>query len=137
MLADLLFKIWDELPGEERDRKMPKIIIFANTKRVCDNLCHKMKKDNWPCEAIHGDKSQTERDLCLHHFKSGDCPILIATDVAARGLDVKDVKIVVNYDLPKNIEDYVHRIGRTARGSCKEGQRILLSLGKMRVLLRG
>jgi ATP-dependent RNA helicase DDX5/DBP2 len=51
-LADLLFKIWDELPGEERDRKMPKIIIFANTKRVCDNLCHKMKKDYWPCEAF-------------------------------------------------------------------------------------
>lgn len=120
-LAEILLKIWDELPGDDRSKKIPKIIIFTNTKRACDNLSYKMRADNWPCEAIHGDKSQTERDLCLHNFKSGNMPILLATDVAARGLDVKDVRYVINFDIPKNIEDYVHRIGRTARGNDLDG----------------
>ena len=119
--ADLLWQIWEQVGGEESTRKVPKIIVFANTKRTCDNLAYKMRQDRWPCDSIHGDKSQTERDLSLHNFKSGDRPILVATDVAARGLDVKDVKVVINFDLPRSIEDYVHRIGRTARGDSKEG----------------
>lgn len=120
-LASLLLKIWNELPGDDRTKTMPRVIIFCNTKRACDNLCYKMKRDRWPCDAIHGDKSQSERDMCLAQFKNGDKPILLATDVAARGLDVKGVMFVINYDLPKNIEDYVHRIGRTARGNSAEG----------------
>jgi len=69
--------------------------------------------------AIHGDKSQQERDSVLHQFRSGRNPIMVATDVAARGLDVKHVKTVINYDFPSCCEDYVHRIGRTGRAGAK------------------
>lgn len=120
-LRTLLTSIWDDLEGSDESKVIPKIIVFANTKRACDNLAYKMRKDRWPCNSIHGDKTQTERDLSLHNFKTGDSPILIATDVAARGLDVKDVKFVINFDLPNTIEDYVHRIGRTARGNSVDG----------------
>ena len=71
------------------------------------------------CCAMHGDKTQQERDSCMDQFRSGRSPILIATDVAARGLDVKDVRCVINFDMPNNIEDYVHRIGRTGRAGAK------------------
>lgn len=69
--------------------------------------------------AIHGDKSQQERDSVLHQFRSGRNPIMVATDVAARGLDVKHVKTVINFDFPSCCEDYVHRIGRTGRAGAK------------------
>ncbi|KAF7683727.1 ATP-dependent RNA helicase DBP2 [Astathelohania contejeani] len=98
-----------------------RIIIFSNTKRNCDNLEFFLKERGYSAIAIHGDKAQNARDRIISDFKSGYKNILIATDVAARGLDVKDVKVVINYDFPGNCEDYVHRIGRTARGSCKEG----------------
>jgi len=81
----------------------------------------KCKKDNWPADGIHGDRSQNEREAVLDSFRRGKRPILVATDVAARGLDVKDVMIVINYDFPNNVEDYVHRIGRTARGDEMKG----------------
>merc|ERR1719198_2399601 len=71
------------------------------------------------CGVIHGDKDQREREAVLADFKSGRRPVMIATDVAARGIDVKDVKAVINYDFPSNIEDYVHRIGRTGRAGAK------------------
>ncbi|PQQ00476.1 DEAD-box ATP-dependent RNA helicase 20 [Prunus yedoensis var. nudiflora] len=71
--------------------------------------------DGWPALSIHGDKNQAERDWVLAEFKSGRNPIMTATDVAARGLDVKDIKCVINYDFPSSLEDYVHRIGRTGR----------------------
>ncbi|CAE7687656.1 DBP2 [Symbiodinium microadriaticum] len=74
---------------------------------------------NLSANAIHGDKEQRQRDKTLHDFKTGRCNILIATDVAQRGLDIKDVAFVVNYDVPKTLEDYIHRIGRTARGGAK------------------
>lgn len=75
-----------------------------------------MRYDGWHgVRGIHGDKTQYERDQMLRDFKRGATYILVATDVASRGLDVKDVKYVVNYDMPKQIEDYVHRIGRTGR----------------------
>ena len=67
------------------------------------------------CSAMHGDKDQYERTRTIEAFKVGICPVLIATDVAARGLDIKDVRAVINYDFPGNVEDYVHRIGRTGR----------------------
>ena len=74
-----------------------------------------MRKDGWPAMCIHGDKQQKERDWVLGEFKHGSTTILVATDVAARGLDVDDIKFVINYDYPNNSEDYIHRIGRTGR----------------------
>lgn len=98
-----------------------KVIIFCNMKRTCDVIESLCLDNHLPAAAIHGDKSQGARDSVINSFRSGKRTILIATDVAARGLDVKDVKLVINYDVPKVIDDYVHRIGRTARGSCETG----------------
>merc|ERR1711862_908690 len=92
-----------------------KILIFAQTKRDGDQLTREMRLDGWAALCIHGDKKQEERDWVLKEFKEGKSPILIATDVASRGLDVKDIKYVINYDFPNTIEDYVHRVGRTGR----------------------
>lgn len=99
------------LRAQERGSK---VIIFCSTKKLCDELTRSLRRF-FPAAAIHGDKSQGERDFVLNQFRSGKSPILVATDVAARGLDVKDIRIVVNYDFPTGIEDYVHRIGRTGR----------------------
>jgi ATP-dependent RNA helicase DDX5/DBP2 len=121
-LADLLLSLWNESTEPEAQRQMARTIIFANKKRICEDLSWKLKNDQWPCAALHGDKTQQERERALADFKQGYCPILVCTDVAARGLDVKDVHIVINYDFPVNFEDYVHRIGRTARGSATEGR---------------
>mmetsp|Transcript_17636 Transcript_17636/g.17462 ORF Transcript_17636/g.17462 Transcript_17636/m.17462 type:complete len:211 (-) Transcript_17636:83-715(-) len=92
-----------------------KALIFTDTKRCADDITRVLRRDGWPALSIHGDKKQSERDWVLAEFKSGRMPIMIATDVASRGLDVKDVKYVINYDFPGTIEDYVHRIGRTGR----------------------
>ncbi|XP_041003636.1 ATP-dependent RNA helicase-like protein DB10 isoform X2 [Juglans microcarpa x Juglans regia] len=91
-----------------------KIIIFCSTKKMCDQLAHNLTRQ-FGAAAIHGDKSQGERDHVLSQFRNGRSPILVATDVAARGLDVKDIRVVINYDFPTGVEDYVHRIGRTGR----------------------
>merc|ERR1719440_2475145 len=92
-----------------------KILIFAQTKTQGDDLTREMRTDGWPALCIHGDKKQEEREWVLKEFKEGRNPILIATDVASRGLDVKDIKYVINYDFPNQIEDYIHRVGRTGR----------------------
>jgi len=92
-----------------------KILIFCGTKRDGDQLTREMRIDGFPALCIHGDKKQEERDWVLKEFKEGKSPILVATDVASRGLDVKDIKYVINYDFPTQIEDYVHRVGRTGR----------------------
>ncbi|KAE9419430.1 hypothetical protein Angca_007565, partial [Angiostrongylus cantonensis] len=92
-----------------------KTIIFVETKRKADDLTRWMRRDGWPTLCIHGDKNQGERDWVLSEFRAGKTPIMLATDVAARGLDVDDIKFVINYDYPNNSEDYVHRIGRTGR----------------------
>ncbi|NP_001142117.1 DEAD-box ATP-dependent RNA helicase 20 [Zea mays] len=96
-----------------------RILIFMDTKKGCDQTTRQLRMDGWPALSIHGDKSQAERDWVLSEFKSGKSPIMTATDVAARGLDVKDVKYVINYDFPGSLEDYVHRIGRTGRAGAK------------------
>eukprot|EP00775_Hariotina_reticulata_P011306 gene11306-11456_t len=96
-----------------------KVLIFCETKRGCDEVTRNLRSDGWPALALHGDKSQKERDWVLAEFKSGRHPLMLATDVAARGLDVKDVKVVVNHDMPNNAEDYVHRIGRTGRAGAR------------------
>ncbi|XP_066498143.1 probable ATP-dependent RNA helicase DDX5 isoform X1 [Hoplias malabaricus] len=108
---DKLLRLLEEIMSEKEN----KTIIFVETKRKCDELTRRMRRDGWPAMGIHGDKSQQERDWVLNEFKFGKAPILIATDVASRGLDVEDVKFVINYDYPNNSEDYIHRIGRTAR----------------------
>ncbi|XP_022964311.1 DEAD-box ATP-dependent RNA helicase 40-like isoform X2 [Cucurbita moschata] len=99
------------LRSQERGSK---VIIFCSTKRLCDQLARNLGR-GFGAAAIHGDKSQGERDWVLNQFRSGKSPILVATDVAARGLDIKDIRVVINFDFPTGIEDYVHRIGRTGR----------------------
>jgi ATP-dependent RNA helicase DDX5/DBP2 len=96
-----------------------RVIIFVETKKGCDQLTKSLRMSDYPARAIHGDKTQQERDQVLAEFRSGRTPILVATDVAARGLDIKDVRIVVNFDMPGTAEDYVHRIGRTGRAGAK------------------
>jgi len=92
-----------------------KALIFANTKRMCEQLSNSLVRQRVPCTSIHGDKDQIQRDDALNGLKNGRHKVLVATDVAARGLDIKGVGLVLNFDPANNIEDYVHRIGRTAR----------------------
>ncbi|KAL6424397.1 hypothetical protein ACFW04_009879 [Cataglyphis niger] len=98
--------------GTERGSKM---IIFVETKKKVDDITKTIKREGWSAISIHGDKSQPERDYVLSEFRNGKTMILVATDVAARGLDVEDVKYVINFDYPNSSEDYIHRIGRTGR----------------------
>lgn len=90
-------------------------LIFMETKKGADALEHWLSRNGFPATAIHGDKVQFEREQALRSFRSGATPIMVATDVAARGLDISNVSHVINFDLPKAIDDYVHRIGRTGR----------------------
>ncbi|KAI0885238.1 DEAD-domain-containing protein [Annulohypoxylon maeteangense] len=90
-------------------------LIFVETKRMADSLSDFLINQNFPATSIHGDRTQRERERALEMFRNGRCPILVATAVAARGLDIPNVTHVVNYDLPTDIDDYVHRIGRTGR----------------------
>ena len=90
-------------------------MIFINTKRVAEKLSDYLNCNGYECALLTGDVPQTKRMSLLAKFTRGDLPILVATDVAARGLHIPDVSHVVNYDLPQDAEDYVHRVGRTAR----------------------
>uniref|UniRef100_A0A8C7ZMP6 RNA helicase n=1 Tax=Oryzias sinensis TaxID=183150 RepID=A0A8C7ZMP6_9TELE len=123
-----LLQLMEEIMAEKEN----KTIIFVETKKRCDDLTRKMRRDGWPAMCIHGDKSQPERDWVLTEFRSGKAPILIATDVASRGLDVEDVKFVINYDYPSSSEDYVHRIGRTARSTNKGTAYTFFTPGNLR-----
>lgn len=91
-----------------------RVLVFCAKKRDCDLLARELQRD-FKAESIHGGKDQDKRDRILAGFKSNKISILVATDVAQRGLDVKELNYVVNYDIPNNLEDYIHRIGRTAR----------------------
>ena len=90
-------------------------LIFVETKRMADMLSEFLMVNNFPATSIHGDRTQRERETALATFRTGRSPIMVATAVAARGLDIPNVKHVINYDLPSDIDDYVHRIGRTGR----------------------
>jgi ATP-dependent RNA helicase DDX3X len=90
-------------------------IIFVETKRMADQLEYYLEREGFPATSIHGDRDQREREQAIRTFKSGETPYLVATDVASRGLDIPNVTHVINYELPKEIDTYVHRIGRTAR----------------------
>ncbi|XP_014604506.1 PREDICTED: ATP-dependent RNA helicase p62-like isoform X2 [Polistes canadensis] len=92
-----------------------KTIIFVETKKKVENITRNIRRYGWPAVCMHGDKSQQERDYVLREFRNKKGSILVATDVAARGLDVDDVKYVINFDYPSSSEDYIHRIGRTGR----------------------
>ncbi|KAG0020534.1 DEAD-box ATP-dependent RNA helicase [Podila clonocystis] len=90
-------------------------LIFVETKRMADSLSDFLLSQNFPATSIHGDRTQRERERALDMFRSGRCPVMVATAVAARGLDIPNVTHVISYDLPTDIDDYVHRIGRTGR----------------------
>jgi hypothetical protein len=90
-------------------------LIFVETKRAADSLEDFLYKNNLPSTSIHGDRTQREREEALKSFRNGSTPVMVATAVAARGLDIPNVTHVVNFDLPNDIDDYVHRIGRTGR----------------------
>lgn len=104
-------------------------IIFTKMKKTCAWLHQMLSKAGAPIVALHGDMDQAGRDKALHAFKSGRAKVLVATDVAQRGLDIKNVQFVVNYDVPQNIEDYVHRIGRTGRAGEKGDSYTCLGAG--------
>ncbi|MDG1286998.1 MAG: DEAD/DEAH box helicase [Rickettsiales bacterium] len=106
---------------EELGDREGSILVFVKTKRGCDNLAEKLHKKGFKVRAIHGDLKQSQRKRVLQGFRDEDYRILIATDVAARGLDVPHIEHVVNYDLPSVPEDYIHRVGRTGRAGA-EGQ---------------
>jgi ATP-dependent RNA helicase RhlE len=92
------------------------VIVFVKRKREADGLAARVSRSGRPAESIHADRSQAERVAALEAFRKGDCPVLIATDVAARGIDVDGITHVIHFDVPHSSEDYIHRSGRTARG---------------------
>ncbi len=114
------------LLGLLRREGMARTMIFINTKREAEHLHNLLNANNFPCKVISGDVEQRKRMKILDNFKDGSLPILIATDVASRGLHIDGVSHVINYDLPQDCEDYVHRIGRTARAGA-EGKAISLA----------
>ncbi|OAF70465.1 hypothetical protein A3Q56_01773 [Intoshia linei] len=107
-----LEKLMEYLPSA-KDKEL--MLVFVEMKRGADFLEYTLFKRKYPVVALHGDKCQAERELALRKFKSGQFPVMIATAVAARGLDIPNVRYVINYDLPSDIQEYVHRIGRTGR----------------------
>ncbi len=98
-----------------RERQLKQVLVFSNTKIGTGRLARELKAEGINADAIHGDKSQRDRMIALDAFKKGETDVLVATDVAARGLDIVELPAVINYDLPYAPEDYVHRIGRTGR----------------------
>jgi len=120
----------------DRSNVSAKAIVFCSTKRMCDQLQQQLRHDGVPCAAIHGDKQQREREQTLSELKSGRLKLIVATDVAARGIDIKGVTLVVNFDAPGGTEDYVHRIGRTGRAGQK-GHAVTLICERDAHALRG
>ncbi|KAI2467701.1 P-loop containing nucleoside triphosphate hydrolase protein [Annulohypoxylon bovei var. microspora] len=109
-----------ELLGELYDKdEDARTLVFVERQEKADDLLKELMRKGYPCMSIHGGKDQIDRDSTIEDFKHGVIPILIATSVAARGLDVKQLKLVVNYDAPNHLEDYVHRAGRTGRAGNK------------------
>jgi len=118
-----------------KSRNLSQVIVFSNTKIGTARLALQLEKDGVRAESIHGDKSQADRMKALEAFKAGELEVLVATDVAARGLDVAGVPCVINYDLPYNAEDYVHRIGRTGRAGASGEAIALFTPSEERLLL--
>src|SRR5437762_6812149 len=104
-------------------------IIFCNTKRMVDDLVDHLNAQGYSADRLHGDMNQVQRDRVMNRFRKSGLEFLVATDVAARGIDVDDVQVVFNYDLPYDVEDYVHRIGRTGRKG-RSGRAISFASGR-------
>jgi superfamily II DNA/RNA helicase len=119
-ITQVLYKVDEEQKRDVvehliRSRDLKQVLVFSNTKIGASRLARYLEQAGIKASAIHGDKTQQERIAALDAFKKGEIDVLVATDVAARGLDITDLPCVINYDLPYNAEDYVHRIGRTGR----------------------
>jgi ATP-dependent RNA helicase RhlE len=119
-VTQIVYKVDEEAKRDAvahiiRERSLKQVIVFSNTKIGASRLSRQLEQEGVKASAIHGDKSQAERMTALEAFKNGDIEVLVATDVAARGLDIAELPCVINFDLPYNAEDYVHRIGRTGR----------------------
>lgn len=120
---------------QRAEQGLPKqCIVFTNSKLGCSRLARQLEREGINASAIHGDKTQSERMLTLEGFKQGNIDALVATDVAARGLDIADMPCVINFDLPYNAEDYVHRIGRTGRAGATGDAMSLCAPGDERLL---
>ena len=114
-------------------------LVFVNTKRMADTLCEDLKKQNLRVDVLHGDINQQKRERIMNSFRNGGLDILVATDVAARGIDVRNIDLVVNFDLPIDSESYVHRIGRTGRADCLGTAHTLIyrqETGKLNAIMR-
>ena len=111
-LLEILGQTYNEDPES-------RTLIFVDRQEAADNLLRELMRKGYLCMSLHGGKDQIDRDQTIADFKSGVVPIVIATSVAARGLDVKQLKLVINYDAPNHMEDYVHRAGRTGRAGNK------------------
>ena len=116
---------------EEIEKREGSIIVFVKTKRSADKLAERLAKQKLPVDAIHGDLRQNQRDRAIANFRNGKTRIMIATDIAARGLDIPHIRHVINFDLPQVAEDYIHRIGRTARAGA-EGSSLCFITGEDR-----
>merc|ERR1719178_173270 len=103
------------LGAKDLDGEASRTLVFVETKKGADSLDEFLYREGFPVTSIHGDRTQREREEALRRFKCGQTPIIVATAVAARGLDIPNVKHVINFDMPSDIEEYVHRIGRTGR----------------------
>ena len=102
-----------------RSQGFERVMIFCNTKHMCQRLCDEYQRAGLDCDCIHGDIRQSQREKTMQRYREGKLAVLIATDVASRGIDVDDVDCVINYDIPEENEYYVHRIGRTGRAKKK------------------
>jgi ATP-dependent RNA helicase RhlE len=123
-VADLVTHIVHPVPREKKrellayliqTRGLKQVLVFSGTRMGANRLAHQLRRDHIHADAIHGDKTQAEREAALADFKSGKTSVLVATDVASRGLDIEGLPQVINFDVPHSPEDYVHRIGRTGR----------------------
>jgi superfamily II DNA/RNA helicase len=145
--ADTVKQVVHMVPSGEKQRAIVRVleartkqglsrqcIIFTNSRLGCAKLARALERDGIKAGAIHGDKSQGERTLTLDAFKSGAIEVLVATDVAARGLDISDMPCVINHELPYNAEDFIHRIGRTGRAGSKGDAIALVDESEKRLL---
>jgi ATP-dependent RNA helicase RhlE len=115
-------------------RELKQVLVFTGTRIGANRLAHQLRKDHIQCDAIHGDKTQAEREAALEDFKAGKTSVLVATDVASRGLDIEGLPQVINFDVPHSPEDYVHRIGRTGRAGASGEALSLVSESEVRYL---
>jgi ATP-dependent RNA helicase RhlE len=119
-----------------RSRELKQVLVFTSTRQSANRLAHYLDREGFSCSALHSDKTQAERLQALNEFKAGSINVLVATDIAARGLDIEQLPLVINFELPPNPEDYIHRVGRTGRAGL-EGEAISLVAPSDAELLSG